>query len=304
MRLWLSKTSEVPVREQLATQIMLGVVSGDFAPGEKLPSTRELARRLGIHANTVSAGFRDLEARGWLEARKGSGVYVCERFHATPQDGQFALDQLIADFFRNARAEGHQPAAIRERLRHWLKIQPPEHFLVIASDAALRALLLAEIAAATGAKVQGADLADAAGQIAGAAPVALFNEAEAVRAALPPGTDVLLLRSRSVAEEMSGKRKPAPDELVTIVSVWPDFLRWARTMLVAAGLSPEALVFRDANEEGWQRGLRASSMVITEFLTASKIPAGCDLRVFRLLADASLEELRVCAAQFKFEIKP
>jgi GntR family transcriptional regulator len=300
MRLWLSKTSEVPVREQLATQIMLGVVSGDFAPGEKLPSTRELARRLRIHANTVSAAFQDLEERGWLEARKGSGVYVRLRLEpAARQNGRSALDQLIADLFRHARAEGHTPAAIRERLSHWLKIQPPEHFLVIASDAALRALMMAEIAAATGAVVRGTGLAAAAPQIAGAAPVALFNEAEAVRSVVPPGTDVLLLRSRSVAEEMAGKRKPAPDELVTIVSVWPDFLRWARTVLVAAGLSPEALVFRDANEAGWQRALRTSAMVITDSLTAPQVPAGCDVRVFRLLADASLEELRACAAQFR-----
>ncbi len=298
MRLWLSKTSEVPVREQLATQIMLGVVSGDFAPGEKLPSTRELARRLKIHANTVSAAFRDLEERGWLESRKGSGVYVCERPRATPTDERFALDQLIAEFFRLARAHGHQPADIRARLRHWLNAHPPDHFLVIEPDAALRALLMAEIADATGATVRGVGLSDATGQLEGAAPVALHNETATVRAVLSPGTDLLLLRSRSVAAEMAGKRKPAPDEIVTIVSGWPDFLRWAHTMLVAAGLSPDALVCRNTSEAGWQRGLRASAMVITEFLTARQIPHGCDTRVFRLIADASLEELRACAEQF------
>jgi hypothetical protein len=158
---------------------------------------------------------------------------------------------------------------------------------------------MAEIADATGVTARGADLPNAAAQLDGAAPVALYNEAAAARAALPPGADLLPLRSRSVATEMAGKRKPAPDEIVTIVSAWPDFRRWARTMLVAAGVSPDALVLRDTAEAGWQRGLRASSMVITEFLTARKIPSGCDTRVFRLIADASLEELRQCARQFK-----
>ena len=76
MRLWLSKNGEVPLREQLTAQIVLGIVSGDLPPGQRLPSTRELARRFKIHANTVSAAYRELEERGWLESRKGSGVYV------------------------------------------------------------------------------------------------------------------------------------------------------------------------------------------------------------------------------------
>src|SRR5688500_19380741 len=76
MRLWLSKSSEVPIREQLITQITLGIVSNDLKPSERLPSTRDLARRYSIHANTVSAAYRELARRGWVEFRKGSGVYV------------------------------------------------------------------------------------------------------------------------------------------------------------------------------------------------------------------------------------
>jgi hypothetical protein len=33
------------------------LLSGDLKPGERLPSTRELARRFSIHPNTVSAGY-------------------------------------------------------------------------------------------------------------------------------------------------------------------------------------------------------------------------------------------------------
>jgi GntR family transcriptional regulator len=55
MRLWLSKNSEVPIREQLVTQIVLGIVSNDLKANARLPSTRDLARRYEVHANTVSA---------------------------------------------------------------------------------------------------------------------------------------------------------------------------------------------------------------------------------------------------------
>lgn len=67
MRLWLSKNSDVPVREQLVSQIIIGVSSDDLQPGQKLPSTRELARRFGIHSNTVSAAYRHWAGRGWVE---------------------------------------------------------------------------------------------------------------------------------------------------------------------------------------------------------------------------------------------
>ncbi|HKG78053.1 MAG TPA: GntR family transcriptional regulator, partial [Pyrinomonadaceae bacterium] len=64
MRIWISKNSEVPIREQLVTQIVLGIVSNDLKVAERLPSTRELARRYDIHANTVSAAYRELARRG------------------------------------------------------------------------------------------------------------------------------------------------------------------------------------------------------------------------------------------------
>ena len=54
MQLWLSKNSDVPLREQLTAQIRLAILSHDLKPGQKLPSTRELARRFHIHSNTVS----------------------------------------------------------------------------------------------------------------------------------------------------------------------------------------------------------------------------------------------------------
>src|SRR5688500_12845828 len=60
MKIWIAKNSEVPVREQLITQITLAVAAGDLEIGEKLPSTREIARRCGLHANTVSSAYQKL----------------------------------------------------------------------------------------------------------------------------------------------------------------------------------------------------------------------------------------------------
>jgi hypothetical protein len=93
-------------------------------------------------------------------------------------------------------------------------------------------------------------------------------------------------------ESFRGETKPSRDALVAIVSRWPEFLRWARTLLVAAGLDADALSFRDARERNWDRGLRSAAFVITDSLMAPRIPAGCQVKLFRVLAESSLKEIR------------
>ncbi len=302
MRLWLSKNSEVPLREQLVRQVMLGVVSDDLKPGQRLPSTRELARRFRIHSNTVSAAYRELERRGWLEFRKGSGVYVraLEGDAAAALDSRLELDQLISAFLALARAQGFALAEIQERVKHWLELAPPDHFLVVEPDAGLREILMKEIEEATGARVRGADVDECrdGARLIGAAVVALYGHAETMRAALPPGTTPILLHSRSVPEALAGRKPPPADALVAVVSRWPRFLEWARVVLVAAGIDPSALSFRDARADGWRRGLHASAFVITDALTAAQLPPGLDARVFRVVADSSLDELRNFVERF------
>jgi len=294
MRIWLSKSSEVPLREQLATQIVLGIVSNDLRPGQKLPSTRELARRFDIHSNTVSAAFQDLDRRGWVEFRKGSGVYVRELSADVATDPKLELDQLISTLLQVARERGHSLGEIQARVKRWLESQPPDHFLVIEPDEEMRSILIAEIKEATGLRVSGAGLEECTRPeaLAGAAPVAMYGQAKAVRAALPPDAPCLLLRLRSVPGMIAGQERPSADSLVTVVSRWPDFLKWARTILVAAALDPDAMSFRDARERGWQKGLASSGIVITDALTAARLPTGCRTRVFRIVADSSLDELR------------
>ena len=77
-RIWISRDSSIPIREQLSAQILFGIVSRRFAPSERLPSVRDLARRLKVHPNTVSAVYQDLAARGWVKRKAGSGVFVSD----------------------------------------------------------------------------------------------------------------------------------------------------------------------------------------------------------------------------------
>ena len=297
MRLWISKNSEVPIREQLVTQIVLGIVRNDLKEAERLPSTRDLARRYDIHANTVSSAYRELARRGWVEFRKGSGVYVRARNDETLEHG-LALDQLIARFLRNLRQEGYSLADIRAGIERSLSVQRPDHFLLLEPDPELREILVAEISSVTKVKVKGAGLEDVDGALTGAAPVVLYGHMDQFVERIKPEPDLLVLHSASIVERLSGQTRPSPESLVAIVSRWPEFLKWARTMLVAAGLDADALSFRDARERNWEKGLRSAAFVITDSLMAPRIPAGCEVKVFRILADASLKEIREYSERF------
>src|SRR5262245_5337078 len=162
MQLWLSKDNDVPLREQLTAQIKLAILSQDLKPGQKLPSTRELARRFKIHANTVSAAYRELTEQGWVEMRAGSGIYVRSFKAETVLEAQLDLDHMIIEFLEVARRKGFSLSQIQERVRHWLRLQPPDHFLVLDPDPLFRDILVAEIKEATGFRVAGASLKDCA----------------------------------------------------------------------------------------------------------------------------------------------
>lgn len=292
MQLWFARGGEVTIREQLVTQVVLGILSDDLAPGQRLPSTRELARRFRLHPNTVSAGYRQLERERWVEFRHGSGVYVRESKPELARSSALALDHLISRLFRSARELGAPLSTVRSRLRQWLELQPPDHFLLIEPDEELRRILAAEIGQAVTFPVESCDLRDCPKNADGAIPVVLPNRVAAVRQALPEGTDVLTLQVRSVPTSLAGWLPAPSNTLIGIASAYPTFLTMARTILQAAGFHPDALVFRDARKANWQRGLQQTAAVVCDSVTATLLPAGCRAIAFPFLSESSIAEFR------------
>ncbi len=300
MQFWLSKDSDVSLREQLAAQIKLAILSHDLKPGQKLPSTRELARRFRIHQNTISAVYRELARQGWVELRAGSGIYVRSFKSDVALEAQLNLDNLIIEFLQIARRKGFSLAEIQSRVRHWMRVQPPDHFLVIEPDVEFREILIAELRLAVKFRIEGASIEDCARRslLIGAVPVALYGNAEAVTAGLPAKTPCLLVHTRSVPETLKGESRPSPADLIIVVSRWPAFLQYAHSVLSAANVDPDSLSFRDAREPQWQQGLRAGSFVITDTKTAEHIPTIVRVRVFKIIADSSLAEIQNYAEKF------
>jgi DNA-binding transcriptional regulator YhcF (GntR family) len=295
VRLWFSAASEVPIYRQLATQVQLAILSGDLAPGERLPSTRELARRFSIHPNTVSAGYRQLAREGWVDYRHGSGVYVNR--DATPASTpEQILDRHIAAFFKAVRELRLPATAIRQRVAEWIAAPPPDHFLLIDPDADAREILLTEIRQLTTWPAEAIRVEDAAQPelLAGAIPLCRPSKTKMVRAVLPAGIELIPVQIRSANKWLDPELPSLQGRLIGVVSNWVDFREIARTMLAAAGVDPDLLVVRNPRRPRWQRGLEQTGAVICDAHTAAtrELPKGPRVFVFTLLAEAFRAELR------------
>ncbi|MEV7964548.1 PLP-dependent aminotransferase family protein [Sphaerisporangium sp. NPDC088356] len=82
----LDREAPVPLAVQLGDQLREGMRAGALKSGERLPSSRGLARLLGVSRTVVTEAFQQLYAEGWLEGRHGSGTYVADfpRFTSGP----------------------------------------------------------------------------------------------------------------------------------------------------------------------------------------------------------------------------
>jgi GntR family transcriptional regulator len=96
MFLRIEKGSAVPISRQIAQQIGSLCAAGSLAPGDRLPSVRELARDLGVNQNTILRVYERLCGDGLLEMRQGQGTFVAltAKKNASPGQRKRLIEEL------------------------------------------------------------------------------------------------------------------------------------------------------------------------------------------------------------------
>ena len=74
----IDRRSQVPLHRQIYDAWRRGILSGRFGPGDRLPSTRELSAALQVSRATVTAAYDQLAAEGYVDPRRGSGMFVSQ----------------------------------------------------------------------------------------------------------------------------------------------------------------------------------------------------------------------------------
>src|SRR6266542_4558925 len=106
-RFSLDPRSGVPVYRQIIDQVTGGIAAGALAPGDQLPTVRQLAVDLSINPNTVTRAYRELEIRGVLETEQGTGTFVSEqKVKSNEVERRRQLGQLVTEFVSRAGASG------------------------------------------------------------------------------------------------------------------------------------------------------------------------------------------------------
>jgi len=73
----LSHEAATPLHRQLYEELRRAILNGRLSPGQKLPSTRSLAKSLGISRIVVTQSYEQLNDEGYLQTTVGSGTFVC-----------------------------------------------------------------------------------------------------------------------------------------------------------------------------------------------------------------------------------
>ena len=237
MEIRLSRESEVPLRRQLAEQIVFLIGVGKLRPGQQLPSVRELARRLKIHHNTVSEAYQALVRRTWLVRQRGSRLMVGSRELRRASSAGDGLDEVINAAMRRAREEGYTLKQLRERVKRRLLAQRPDHILVVDREPGFREIMRQEIRQGLGwpvhtcsreelVKVPG--LAERA-QVA--TPEYNIDELEPL---LPKDRPAVSLTFSTANEPLEAIRSLREPSVVAMVSVSEALLRTANGLLAPA----------------------------------------------------------------------
>ena len=74
----LPQASALPLQAQLRSAVVREILGGRLGAGSPLPSSRDLAKLMGLSRNTVTAAYQQLVDEGYLEARARSGVFVAQ----------------------------------------------------------------------------------------------------------------------------------------------------------------------------------------------------------------------------------
>ncbi len=78
MEFRIDSSSRLPIYRQLRNQFREAVARGRLKPRERLPSVRDLSRKLVVNPNTIARVYTELEREGLLNTRPGLGVFVAQ----------------------------------------------------------------------------------------------------------------------------------------------------------------------------------------------------------------------------------
>lgn len=108
-----------PIYTQIVDQLSMKIAAGEFQPGQRLPSVRDLAAEAKVNPNTMQRALGELERRELVYSERTAGRFVTKEEGVLKTLHKKLAQQYIAEFFERLRGIGMTDKEIREAVEAW-----------------------------------------------------------------------------------------------------------------------------------------------------------------------------------------
>lgn len=108
---------DAPVYAQLVEQLTLAIIRGDYPPGERLPSVRELSAEAGVNPNTMQRALSELEREGFVQTQRTTGRTVTEDAALIEKEKQRFAHTAVGTYFSSMQQLGYDRASAMTLIR-------------------------------------------------------------------------------------------------------------------------------------------------------------------------------------------
>ena len=110
-----------PIYEQVIEEIKKEIVRGELKAGAKLPSQRQLARKIDVNPNTVQRAYREMEQRGLVETKRGRGTFIKDDQQVMIEIKKEMAETAVIDFIEEMISLGFNRENILKKVESNLK---------------------------------------------------------------------------------------------------------------------------------------------------------------------------------------
>ena len=105
-----------PIYEQIMDNLRRLIISGGVAPGDRLPSVREMAAQLAINPNTIQRAYAELEQEGYIYSVPGKGSFAAGDSDAGSRRRK-ELETQLREMLRELKCLGAKPEELEALIK-------------------------------------------------------------------------------------------------------------------------------------------------------------------------------------------
>lgn len=113
--------SDRPIFLQIVERIQMDIISGRYAPGDKLPSVRDLAGEAAVNPNTMQKAFTELERTGLVYSMRTSGRFITEDITMIEELKSSLAKEKISEFLELMQNLGYENEEILSLMSQTMK---------------------------------------------------------------------------------------------------------------------------------------------------------------------------------------